>query len=254
MKIEKDVKNSYNGFAEEWAEIMRSGGNTAHRFLEKPSMYSKLPDLNGKSVLCVGCGSGEECEHLKQLGAKRVVGIDISEGLIKIAKSSFKDIEFYKMPIDKLNFKDSSFDLVYSSLTLHYVDDWKRAFSLIYKVLKKRGIFLFSTHHPTIYGAYRKRGKGSIKLLGYVKYKGKYRIFGDYFKKRVVKDVWFGKMRVSFYNRPLTDMIKDILQSKFEILEIDEPKPVIQAKRSDPVFYSIHSKIPTFIIFKLRKN
>ena len=65
---------------------MRSGKNIAHKFLEKPAMYKKLPDLKDKSILCIGCGTGEECEHLKSLGAKRVVGIDISKGLIDFAK------------------------------------------------------------------------------------------------------------------------------------------------------------------------
>ena len=61
MAQERDsVADSYNQHAAQWAERLRSGNNPAHRFLEKPAMYAKLPDLTGQRVLCIGCGSGEE--------------------------------------------------------------------------------------------------------------------------------------------------------------------------------------------------
>src|SRR3954454_22793665 len=35
----------YNRFAHRWRELMESGMNYAHRYLEKPAMSAKLPDL-----------------------------------------------------------------------------------------------------------------------------------------------------------------------------------------------------------------
>ena len=52
-------------------------------------MYGLLPDLNEKTVISLGCGSGEDCTYLKSQGVKKVVGVDISEKLIQIAKDSY---------------------------------------------------------------------------------------------------------------------------------------------------------------------
>ena len=95
MPTDKETVKSYDDYAKKWADKLRSGQNFAHKYLEKPAMYSKLPDLKGKSAICIGCGTGEECEHLKSLGADKVVGIDISQGLIDVAKQSFPQIEFF---------------------------------------------------------------------------------------------------------------------------------------------------------------
>lgn len=58
MPTDKKTIKSYNGYAAKWAQKLRSGNNYAHTFLEKPAMYKKLPNLKGKSVLCIGCGTG----------------------------------------------------------------------------------------------------------------------------------------------------------------------------------------------------
>lgn len=254
MNINDAVKKAYDANAEYWAEHMHAGGDSAHRFLEKPAMYSMLPNLKGKSVLCLGCGSGEECSYLKSQGAKDVVGIDISNKLLNIAKKSLPGIEFHKMPLEKIRFKNRSFDFAYSSLAMHYVDDWDSTFNRIYGVLKKGGTFLFSTHHPAAFCGYVTRGAKTTKILGYEKYSdGTYKIFGDYFKKRVIKDIWFKRMQIEYFHRPLKDMIRPIIKSGFKIVEVEEPTLIGLAKTYDPYYYNRHSKIPTFIIFLLKK-
>ena len=86
---------------------MRLGKNFAHMYLEKPAMYKKLPNLKNKTVLCIGCGSGEECEHLLSLKPKRIIGIDLSKELIAIARESYPDIEFRVMDMTKMKFPKS---------------------------------------------------------------------------------------------------------------------------------------------------
>ena len=163
MPTDKNTTESYSNYAQQWAERMRSGKNIAHEYLEKPAMYGKLPDLTGLDVLCIGCGTGEECHYLKSLGARRVVGIDISEGLIEYAKKSYPELEFKIMDMEHLDFTTESFDFVYSSLVMHYIDSWKSVLGAISKVLKRGGRFLFSTHHPAKWGAEKTRiGKGGF--------------------------------------------------------------------------------------------
>ena len=256
MSTNKKTTESYDNYAKKWAERMRSGKNIAHEYLEKPAMYGKLPDLTGLNVLCIGCGTGEECAHLKSLGAKNVVGIDISEGLIRHAKESYPDLEFRVMDMEQMDFPMESFDFVYSSLVMHYIDSWQNVLGSVYKSLKNGGKFLFSTHHPTLWGAERTRNDSErTSMLGYKKF-GKaesWKVLGDYLNMRKIDDVWFGDFKVSYVHRPMQEIMSDILKSQFRLVDFLEPKATKECKDVDPMFWDIHQKIPLFMIFELKK-
>jgi ubiquinone/menaquinone biosynthesis C-methylase UbiE len=250
------IKN-YDNYAEKWAKHMRSGKNLMHEYLEKPAMYDLLGDLTGKTVLCVGCGSGEECEALRRRGAARVVGIDISAGLIEEAKKAFSDVEFSVMDMEELKFANGSFDLIYSSLVMHYVPSWTKVLAEARRVLKSGGRLLFSTHHPTMWGSEIFRdGDIKRKVLGSESSKKNksVRIFGDYFGERWIDDVWFGDFSVRFYHRPLESLIGDIFGSGLVLKGFYEPRPVKELEKIDRLSYGKHQKIPTFIIFDLQRG
>src|SRR3989344_1731719 len=143
---------SYDLNAKEWDASMAS--NVAHLYLEKPAMKKLIPgDLENKSVLCIGVGAGDELSDLIKQNPRRVVGIDISEKLLEIAKNKFPSVEVEKMDMMNMSFPDESFDFVYSSLVFHYSNDWDILLSGIYRIMKKGGHLLFSTHHPDYWGA-----------------------------------------------------------------------------------------------------
>ncbi len=253
---DKTIK-TYDDQAQKWANRIRQGKNTSHEHLEKPAMYGKLPNLTDKSILCIGCGTGEECDYLKKAGARRVVGIDLSPGLIEVAKKTYPHLEFLVMDMEHLNFEENEFEYVYSSLTMHYVSDWRPTFTSIKKVLKNGGMFLFSTHHPIKWGAKVERGDQEDKfVLGYVKNKDtkSYEVFGDYLNTRQVSDLWYGEMQVSFYHKPLNEILKEIRQSNFELMDFLEPKATESAISVKPNFYHIHQKIPLYMIFELKNR
>ena len=254
--MDKKTIRAFDDYAATWAQKIRSGDNLAHTFLEKPAMYEKLPYLKGKSVLCVGSGTGEECEHVASNGAKRVVGIDISEGLIRYAKKSYPHLEFHVMDMEKLDFPAGCFDFVYSSLAMHYLRNWSKTLGGIYDVLKSGGTFLFSTHHPVRWGADINRSKRKDTfIIGYEKYgSGESKVYGDYFTTRKIDDIWFDDFRVSYYHRSLSEIFRDITKSGFFIADFIEPKPQKSVLNINPEFYEIHSKIPLFIIFELTKK
>jgi len=68
--------HEYDSFAEKRAQEFASGKNLVHAYIEKPAMYALLPNLEDKTVLCIGCGTGEECVEFKSRGAQ-VNGVDI---------------------------------------------------------------------------------------------------------------------------------------------------------------------------------
>ena len=144
--IEKNARE-YDLHAQSWQASMST--NMGHKYLEKPAMEKELSaTFEDKSVLCIGVGSGDELKEILKRNPAHVTGIEISNKLLNIARSRFPNVEFKKMDMTATAFPDSFFDYVYSSLTFHYARDWDVLCSEIYRVLKKGGEVLFSTHHP----------------------------------------------------------------------------------------------------------
>ena len=65
--------NDYDKFAKERQLELKKGIKKPHRFIEKPMMNELLPDLTGKKVLMLGCGTGEESLMLKEHGHKKLL-------------------------------------------------------------------------------------------------------------------------------------------------------------------------------------
>ena len=138
---------AYDERAHEWAAAIDD--DAGHRYLEKPAMEAELAsDLSGASVLCIGVGSGHELPDLLRREPARIVAIDVSSGLLRIAASRYPAVRFLQMDMSALAFADRSFDLVYSSLAFHYANDWDRLLADVHRVLRPAGTLLFSTHHP----------------------------------------------------------------------------------------------------------
>ncbi len=192
-------------------------------------MYSLLPDLQGKSVISLGCGSGEDSVYIKKVGAKTSVGIDVSSELISIAKKSYPECEFYVMDMEKLNFPDASFDFAYSSLALHYIKDWTAAFREIHRVLKPNSYFLFSCMHPV---------KCDIE---------KTYLTQNYFENAL------GRMTVGAWRKPFGDIVKYAKEAGFRIDEIIEPQPLSKMREVKASTYEKLTRVPEFIIFRLVK-
>ena len=117
-------------FFSEYRKLRKREVN-ANNLFELPTLFSLLPDLTGKRILDLGCGAGERCTDYLKRGAARVTGIDISEKMLAAAQieNSDPDITYLKMPMEDIGSIDDTFDVVLSSLALHYVEDFSGVFS-----------------------------------------------------------------------------------------------------------------------------
>ncbi len=117
---------------------------------EWPVLRSMLPEMTGLRVLDVGCGFGWFCGWASEAGAGEVVGIDLSENMLAKARSMSPDkaITYVRADMDSLDLAAGSFDLVYSSLALHYVERLPRLVAMIHAALVPGGRFVFSAEHP----------------------------------------------------------------------------------------------------------
>lgn len=220
-------------------------------------MMALLPDVTDKSVLCLGCGSGLECQMIKDRGAEKVVGTDISKGLIEQAKYAYPNVEFEVMDMERIYFSPDSFDVVYSSLAIHYLEDWSAVLSGVKKVLKPGGKFIFSTHHPIRFASETtKSGDVSKTILGYeLKDDSEdFKVYGDYLNKHSIQDLWFDKVKVTYYHRPFADIINEVTASGLLVTKVIEPKPIDSSEKIRSQFYNINQKIPLFLLMELTKN
>ncbi|KAG9484362.1 hypothetical protein GDO78_009989 [Eleutherodactylus coqui] len=110
------------------------GDRVADRVFDVARMFPFALDL--------GCGRGYISRHLTKEVVERLVQADVCEEALK--KCAASEIPTITVIADEefLPFKDNTFDLVVSSLSLHWVNDLPRAFQEIYRVLKNDGVFI----------------------------------------------------------------------------------------------------------------
>lgn len=98
-------------------------------------------------ILDLGIGTGQSSEKFYRAGHK-IVGIDISDEMLKIARKKFPRIKLYKYDIEegieKLGFKPQTFDAVIGVGIFEFTGDLKKLFRQVAKVTKSRGFFCFT--------------------------------------------------------------------------------------------------------------
>jgi len=130
------------------------------------TIYSEISSLNvkGKSILDAGCGEGLYLDVLLNLKPKKIYAIDKSAERINNLKKIYgtKNLFFLTGNLEKLNFKDSSFDLIFCSRVLSYVNN-RAALREIQRVLKRRGYLIIQTMQ---FGYYlRELLRGDLKRI-----------------------------------------------------------------------------------------
>ncbi|MDR4506129.1 MAG: class I SAM-dependent methyltransferase [Candidatus Scalindua sp.] len=125
----------------------------AHSLLQKPEtlILEKYQEyILGKCVLDLGCGAGRTAPHLYNL-SKNYTGIDYSFEMIEVCRERFKELCFVHGDVRNLNMiEDGSSDFVLFAYNgLDSVSHEGRLIGLreIYRVLRKNGLFVFSSHN-----------------------------------------------------------------------------------------------------------
>ncbi len=223
-----------------------------NRDIEVPAMVKMLGDVQGKAILDLACGFGDHLKKLSKKGARICIGIDASSKLLKFAKNlQIPGTEFYQGDINKkLKFNDNAFDIIFCSLALHYLDNLNKLFVEVRRVLKRNGIFAFSTGHPI----FDLINQSPRHMIG-VKKVGKKRIIsGDYFDESAKMTELGGLGNMMCCNYTYETFIKTGLKNGFELVDYVDAKPVPSSKRRDPEKYRLTTTLPTFVLFKFKKK
>lgn len=245
---EKEAIKAYDLSAEayhNWRTKANPSGWFYNELLEMPSTFELLGNVKGKKILDFGCGTGIYAKILTRKGAL-VKGFDISKNMLDIAKKENPTLDLregsgYKIPFNE------QFDIVLASLVVHYMKDWDLMFREVSRVLKRGGVFIFSTGNP-VYDSRKKVVIGKRKL----------RVFGDYFTEGEMSRPWRNsdgkKTTMISYHKTYESIIKTVLQNNFEIVGYKDCFPLKKAKRLFPQDYAEYSKIPFFCAWKVRKK
>ena len=117
--------------------------------------YSKLlGDVSQKSVLDLACGEGFYSRRIKRKGAQKVIGVDISERMIELARQQEKNhplgIDYFVCDVMELE-KIGSFDLVVASYLLNYAQTREQLLEMCRAIsinLKSGGRFVSMNNNP----------------------------------------------------------------------------------------------------------
>jgi toxoflavin synthase len=95
------------------------------QYVELPSVYQILGDVTGLSVLDLACGTGYYAKELRRRGAARVVGVDLSEDMIRATRSQEEaeplGVEYMVGDAGELEHL-GDFDIVTGIHLLHYAN------------------------------------------------------------------------------------------------------------------------------------
>lgn len=111
---------------------------------------------NPESILDIATGTGDLAILLSKSNAKRIVGLDLSAGMLEVGKEKVKalglqdKIEMIQGDSENLPFQDNTFDAITVAFGIRNFENLEKGLSEILRVLKPNGIFvILETSVPT---------------------------------------------------------------------------------------------------------
>nr|WP_269781521.1 class I SAM-dependent methyltransferase [Nocardia bovistercoris] len=192
-------------------------------------------DVRDLRVLDAGCGTGVLAAELTERGA-RVTGMDLSGSMLEIARARLgPDASLRQGDLSApLPFSDNVFELILSSLVMHYLHHWEPTLREFRRVLSPGGRVVLSTHHPFM----------DMRISGSDDYFGTYQYTENWFRDEQT-------MAMRFWHRPLRAMLAAFETSGFTVSAIREPEPRERMADSAPDVYRYLTHNPQFIFFEL---
>lgn len=215
---------------------------------EKPAILSLFPDLTNKKILDLGCGKGENCVIFSKMGAEEVVGVEPSARLLEIANNTnkYSNISYINIDTNEIDKLDDKYDIIFSSLQVHFIKDFGQMLKNIYGLLKENGYFIFSQEHPLttapISGIHWTRDD-KMNILHYD--------LTDYSRngERIISWIINGKTK---YHRCISDIINSLIEEGFILEKILEPVPPKELIEKLP-YYEKSMHKPNYLIIKVKK-
>jgi ubiquinone/menaquinone biosynthesis C-methylase UbiE len=146
MDKKEMVRVGYNEAAETLEKLFGIDREEEEEEVRALSEFSSRIPLNGR-VLDAGCGNGAYSRILSQ--KFKVIGVDISERQIELAKKKAPKAKFICQDITKVTFQDEQFDgiLAYYSIIHIPREEHYELLKKFHRMLKMNGIVLLTFHY-----------------------------------------------------------------------------------------------------------
>lgn len=115
----------------------------------RKKVIKMVAEKNPKTILDIATGTGDlAIQFAEKTAAEKIVGLDISEGMLSVARKKvsgkpiYKKIEFVQADSEALPFEDNTFDAITVSFGIRNFENLEKGLSEILRVLKKDGIFV----------------------------------------------------------------------------------------------------------------
>ncbi len=253
----ENIRADWNSMAEAY-ELFNNSKDSYSYNIEWPGIRKMLPKLEKKAVLDLGCGTGIFTFLLERYAPEKIIGIDLSEEMLKIAKKKADAIgskaEFIAYDASKCaDVIDTPVDFVFSSTASHYIENINELFENAAKSLKTGGECIFSIIHPLYSAMYPIEHGDTFPsdeewTVRYLDRSARAYIqpwleYNDDYENHLSKS----------YHHTFGDYINAIIEAGFTIEKICEPTPPEEWKTSQPERYDGFMETPVYMIIKMRK-
>jgi len=242
----KENKYDDRNFFTKYSDIPRSIGGLKSAG-EWSAFRILLPDLRGKRLLDLGCGFGWHCRYAREQGARFVVGVDLSEKMLARAKADTDDsaVEYRRCAIEDVDFHAEQFDVVISSLALHYVGSFDVVCRNVSRWLTTGGAFVFSVEHPVFTAIAAQQwchGPAGERLHWPI---------DDYQQEGPRHTKWMSDDVIK-YHRTTATYVNTVIHSGFQITKLLEPAPTTEMLVQRPE-WNDECRRPMFVLLSAAK-
>ncbi len=254
-----DIKIDWNSMAKAYEEFNNAEDSYSFN-IEWPCIKELLPDLNGKSVVDLGCGTGIFTFLLEKSDSSKLIGIDLSEEMLQIARdkaaaSNSKSEFVLHDAATCCEVIEEPVDFIFSSTTSHYIENLGQLFENVAKSLKVGGECIFSIIHPVYSAMYPvEHADGSFpedeewnvryldkSMRAYIQ---PWLEYNDAYENRLSKS----------YHHTMSDYMNAIVGAGLSIEKVCEPMAPEEWKETQPYRYEGFLETPVYMIIKMRKN
>lgn len=189
-------------------------------------------NLQDKIIADIGCGTGRHWEKVFEPHPKKLIGFDVSEGMLKILQQKFPRAETHHLISDELdNLENEYCDILFSTLTIAHIKNAKKALQEWNRILKPGGEIIITDYHPA---ALAKGGNRTFR------YENKTIAVKNYVHSiETIKEIAAGLLLkvLCLTERSIDEQVKSFYEKQNAL-------PVFEAWKGTPIIYGIHLKKP----------
>lgn len=219
-KTQDEITREWGKIAKLRADQIEEGKDLSYNFILVPCIFELCGQSDFAAVVDVGCGSGFLTKKLSKK-AQRVVGIDMSQDNVNIAKERYSNtgnIEFMKTTIEDyaFGFKGPYFTLAVANMSLMTTLHLDSVLEAIASLLKSEAHFVLTITHPCFWPLY----------WGY-----SFEDWFDYKKELPIEAIFKISLETSsnlvttHVHRPMAQYVSELSKAGFIIDQISEPMP-----------------------------